>query len=397
VTTSALEQHRPGLPEILAEERHRRVSRRVLGWTLGLGLVAASVAAVLLLRQPPAAAGSGLRVESVVRGDVIHEVSATGRLEARGTVSVGPEISGRIVEVAVDFNDRVRRGQVLARFDTAGLRDQHAVARAGVSSARVSLHSAELTLEQATRDLHRVEPLYDQGMATAADRDAAADAVRQATEQVAGARARLTLEHANLSLAQTNLDHGEIRAPIDGVVITRSIDPGQAVAAALQSPELFVIAEDLAKMRVIADIDEADVGHIAVGQTARFTVDAFSGQSFAASLTELHTAPKVVQDVVTYEAVLTVENPEHHLLPGMTASVKIVTGEVHDALVVPNAALRFTPPGQAQAGHGVWVAVDGGPPRFVAVDAQVTDGTRSAVRGELQAGDRVIVGAEETP
>jgi len=390
VTTATLER-RPTLPDLLVEEQRHRTTRRFFGWALGLALAAAATAAAVWMHDRPTA-GPVWRREAVVLGDVTHEVSATGRLEARGTVSVGPELSGRVAAVEVDFNDHVRRGQVLARLDTSALRAQRDEARAAVTAARATVRSAELAADQAARRQQRVAPLHGQGRASDEENDAAIDGARQATVDVAGARARLSQAVAGLALAQTNLDHGEIRAPIDGVVVTRAVDPGQAVAAALQSPELFVIAEDLGKMRVVADIDEADVGQVAVGQSARFTVDAFAGETFAASVTELHTAPRITQDVVTYEAILSVDNPGHRLLPGMTASVKITTSEVHGALVVPNAALRWNPPGPPPAHRGVWIVDDAGQPRPVEVEVDVTDGSVSAVRGALQAGDQVIVG-----
>lgn len=390
MSTTTLERH-PTLPDLLVEERRHRTTRRFLGWGLGLALVAAATAAAVWTHDRPSA-GPAWRREAVVRGDVTHEVSATGRLEARGTVSVGPEISGRVAAVEVDFNDHVRRGQVLARLDKSALQAQRDEARAVVQAARVAVRAAELAADQADRRQRRVAPLHGYGMASDEENDAAADGARQAAADVAAARARLAQALAGLALAQTNLDHGEIRAPIDGVVVTRAVDPGQAVAAALQSPELFVIAEDLDRMRVVADIDEADVGQVTVGQPARFTVDAFAGETFAATITELHTAPRITQDVVTYEAILTVDNPGRRLLPGMTASVKIVTGEAHDALVVPNAALRWSPPGAPPAARGVWLIGDDGEPRQVAVAVDVTDGSVSAVRGALQASDLVIVG-----
>lgn len=390
MTTATLER-RPTLPDLLVEEQRHRTTRRFLWWGLGLALAAAATAAAVWTRDRPTA-GPAWRHEAVLRGDVTHEVSATGRLEARGTVSVGPEISGRVAVVEVDFNDHVRRGQMLARLDTSALRAQRDEARAAVRAARVAVHAAELAAGRADRHRRRITPLHGQGMASDEENDAAIDAARQAAEDVAGARARLSQALAGLALAQTNLDHGEIRAPIDGVVVTRAVDPGQAVAAALQSPELFVIAEDLGKMRVVADIDEADVGQVAVGQPARFTVDAFAGETFTATVTELHAAPRITQDVVTYEAILSVDNPGRRLLPGMTASVKIVTSEVRDALVVPNAALRWNPPGPPSPHRGVWIVDDAGQPRPVEVEVDVTDGSVSAVRGALQAGDPVIVG-----
>lgn len=395
MTTVIADTH-PGLPEILAEEGRHRVRGRVLRWGLALASAAALTAVGIALWARPSVPTAGFHGETVVRGEVTHEVSATGRLEARGTVAVGPEISGRIASVEVDFNDHVRRGQVLARFDTAALKAQLDQAHANLQTARVNLDKAELDAVRTARERRRIEPLHARGMIAAAELDAAVDGDLQAQDQVKQARAQLELQRANHALARTNLEHAEIRAPIDGVVITRAVDPGQAVAAMLQAPELFVIAQDLARMRVIAAIDEADVGQVAVGQAGHFTVDAFPEQTFTAALRELHSAPKVVQDVVTYEAVLVVDNPERRLRPGMTASVKIVTGHVSDALVVPNAALRFTPPGHTRtASHGVWLADDEELVRFVPVHVEVSDGIRSAVLGALHPGDQVLDGVRK--
>lgn len=392
MTTATADAH-PGLPEILAEERHHRIRGRVLRWVLGLAAAAAATAAGITLLTRPGAPTMVFHGEPVVRGEVTHEVSATGRLEARGTVAVGPEISGRIASVEVDFNDHVHRGQVLARFDTAALKAQLDQAHATLQTARVALHEARNDATRTDRERRRIEPLHARGIVAGAELDAAVDGDLQAQDRVKEARAQLDLQRANHALALTNLEHAEIRAPIDGVVITRAVDPGQAVAAMLQAPDLFVIAQDLARMRVIAAIDEADVGQITVGQTGRFTVDAFPEQAFAAVLSELHSAAKVIQDVVTYEAVLVVDNPEHRLRPGMTASVKIVTGHASDALVVPNAALRFTPPGRTRsASHGVWLADEEELTRFVPVRVTVSDGLRSAVLGALHPGDEVLVG-----
>ncbi len=395
MTTTTADPH-PGLPELLADERRQRVRGRVLRWGLGLAALAGLTTAGLLLYGRPAASDMVFHGEAVSRGEVTHEVSATGRLEARGTVAVGAEISGRIVSVEVDFNDHVRRGQVLARFDSAALHAQEDQAHANLQTARVALDEAALDATRTTRERRRIEPLHARGMVSDAEFDAAKDAELQAADRVKRARAQVELQRANHTLAQTNRDRAELRAPIDGVVITRAVDPGQVVAATLAAPELFVIAEDLAKMRVIAAIDEADVGQIRVGQAAHFTVDAFPEQRFAATLRELHSAPKMTQDVVTYEAILLVENPEHHLRPGMTASVKIVSGHASDAIVVPNAALRFTPPGRSRgAAHGVFLADPEELTRFVPVHVEVSDGLRSAIRGAVHVGDTVLLGVDK--
>jgi HlyD family secretion protein len=283
MTTTTADPH-PGLPALLADERRQRVRGRVLRWGLGLAALAGLTTAGLLLFGRPAASDMVFHGEAVSRGEVTHEVSATGRLEARGTVAVGAEISGRIVSVEVDFNDHVRRGQVLARFDSAALHAQLDQAHANLQTARVALDEAALDATRTTRERRRIEPLHARGMVSDAEFDAAKDAELQAADRVKRARAQVELQRANHTLAQTNRDRAELRAPIDGVVITRAVDPGQVVAATLAAPELFVIAEDLAKMRVIAAIDEADVGQIRVGQAAHFTVDAFPEQRFAATL-----------------------------------------------------------------------------------------------------------------
>lgn len=392
MTTATVENH-PALPELLADERRHHLRGRLLRWGLGLAFLGATIAAGVVVYTRQAAPAPVFHTEPVVRGEVTHEVSATGRLEARGTVAVGPEISGRIATVAVDFNDHVRRGQVLARFDTAALGAQLDQAHANLQAARVALAEAELDAARTARERRRIQPLEGRGVVATAELDAAVDAELRAANHVKSARAALELQRANHALALTNVEHAEIRAPIDGVVITRAVDPGQAVAAMLAAPELFVIAEDLARMRVIAAIDEADVGQVAVGQAARFTVDAFPDESFAAAVSELHSQPKITQDVVTYEAVLVVDNPGHRLRPGMTASVKVVTAHATDAIVVPNVALRFTPPGNTRsAAHGVWVEDTASIARFVPVTVDVTDGTRSAVRGALRSDEAVLVG-----
>ncbi len=357
--------------------------------------LAGAIAAAVLVWRPRADATTPRYVSATVtRGDVVHEVSATGHVEARSAVSVGAEISGRIASVEVDYNDTVRKGQVLARFDTASLDAQHEQSRASVRAARVAVQEAELAARQAQRERKRSDELYASGALAMAARDDATTADERAQTQVLSARAQLALQQASHDLADTNRRRAEIHAPIDGVVLSRAVDPGQTVAASLQAPVLFVIAEDLARMQVVAAIDEADVGQVAVGQTGSFTVDAFPDRRFDATLTELRNSPVITQDVVTYEAILEVDNTGHELRPGMTASVKIVAARDHDALLVPNAALRFTPaaaPPAAPGSHGVWLQDPDQAPRRVEVQVKVTDGVTSSVRGELVPGDAVLV------
>lgn len=385
---------RPDLAHIIADELSTRRSRIVTRWVVAGLLVVGGVVAAVVMRPQPVAAAERFRAEAVTRGPVIHEVTATGHLEARGTVTVGAEISGKIASVEVDFNARVTKGQVLARFDRTSLLAQDQQAHAGLEVARTAMREAELAAAQAERDRKRVEALFASNAVSAAERDAAVDRATQATAHVANMKAQAALQRASGSLADTNLARADIVSPIDGVVIKRAVEPGQTVAAAFQAPELFVLAEDLKKMRVVAAIDEADIGQVRVGQAARFTVDAFPDRTFEAEVTEVRNAPVVTQNVVTYETLLSVENPDLELRPGMTASLRIVTAEEKDAVLVPNAALRFTPPGQeASRGkrRGVFVLAPGGEPQFVEVTPGLTDGVRTAVRGELAPDVQVLV------
>ena len=384
----------PELSQILAQEDRRRRRRVWLRWGLLAGLAGGAVAAVLYWRPHADATGPHYRSASVVRGQVVHEVSATGRIAARSTVSVGAEISGRIATVEVDYNDVVRKGQVLARFDTASLHAQLDQSRASLRAARVAVEEAGLAATRAHRERLRTDELFARGAMSATERDDAATADDQAAAQVLSARAQVALQRASYELASTNNHRAEIHAPIDGVVLSRAVEPGQTVAASLQAPVLFVLAEDLVKMQVVAAIDEADVGQVAPGQVAHFTVDAFPDQRFEASVTELRNSPVITQNVVTYEAILVVENPEHKLRPGMTASVKVITASERDALLVPNSALRFTPTGATPAEpgtHVVWLQDPGQAPRRVTVVLGVSDGIHTSVRGELAADAEVLI------
>lgn len=385
---------RPELSQILAQEGRRRRHRIVLRWGLVVGLVGAVAAAVVIWRPRADANAPKYRGAAVVRGEVVHEVSATGRVEARSTVSVGAEISGRIATVEVNYNDIVKKGQVLARFDTASLHAQLDQSKASLAAARVAVEEAVLGAKQAHQERVRVDQLFAAGAVGSAERDNAVTADERAAAEVHSMRAQVALQHASFELASTNRHRAEILAPIDGVVLSRAVDPGQTVAASFQAPVLFVLAEDLAKMQVVAAIDEADVGQVQPGQAAHFTVDAFPDQRFEAVVTELRNSPVITQNVVTYEAILAVENPEHKLRPGMTASVKVVTASDHDALLVANAALRFVPSGAAPAepgSHGVWLQEPGQAPRRVEVVVGVSDGIHTAVRGELAVGAEVLV------
>lgn len=388
-------QHRP-LAQLIEREA-RRHRNRILGIWIGvLGSALLGAGAYYALRPQPPALSARFRTQAVSRGDVVREVHATGHAEALITVMVGAEISGRIASVEVDFNEQVREGQVLARFDRAALQAQLSQTAAAAASARTALEQAETELAQTARVRERTARLYGQGSAPAAELDAADANARLAEQRVQAAQAQVAAQAAALALARTNLTHAEIRSPIDGIVITRNIDPGQSVASVLQAPTLFTVAADLRVMRVVAAVDEADIGEIRAGQVATFSVSAYPDRTFQGTVVEVRNSPVVLQDVVTYGTVIRVDNLDLALKPGMTASVRIRTARADGAVRVPNTALHFNPPGApARTTPGVWV-LEQDRLRHLTVRAGVSDGELTAIEGgELAPGTQVIV--ELTP
>jgi len=308
-------------------------------------------------------------------------------------VSVGAEISGRIDRVLVDYNDRVAAGQVLATFDKTALDAQRMQTQATVAAARAAVAQARSDLAQARRTLARSDTLHAHQAASEQEHDTATTAAALAEARLAAAESQLVAQEAAYALARTNLDHSVIRAPTDGVVITRNVDPGQTVASVLQTPVLFTVAADLRKMRVIAAVDEADIGNVARGQKASFGVNAYPDRVFAGVVTEVRNSPVVVQDVVTYGCVVEVDNLDLALKPGMTASVRIVTATARDVDRVANAALHFTPPGQDRSDTRPMVFVlDGDKLKGVPVKVGISDGESTQVeRGALPSGAKLAV------
>lgn len=438
------------------------------------------------------------RTVPVTRGALASAVSATGTLNAVITVQVGSQVSGQVKEMFVDFNSAVSKGQVIARINPdlfeaqvnqakaqldgaeAMVLNQQAViekTRADLESSRAALASShaqtlksQVAVVDGKRNFGRQHDLLTRSLIAQADEDAAQvqydSAVAQyessaAQERAAGAalrsaegqlkvadtllknlQAQVAQNEANLAQAKLSLGYTIIRAPVDGVVVARNVDIGQTVAASLQAPVLFVIAQDLSKMQVDTNVDEADVGRVQVGQQATFTVDAFPGRTFRGAITQVRKAAQILQNVVTYDVVVSADNLDLKLLPGMTANIKVVTDQRDGVLQVPNAALRFRPPGvEADAprnpsepprgpaaptgearpggdrrppsegrpagiriaadapprrGGGqpgrVWVMGDDGKPRPVAVQLGISDGTRSEVlAGPLTEQSQVII------
>lgn len=297
--------------------------------------------------------------EEVTRGSLAIEVTATGNLRPTNQVDVGSEVSGRIDRVYVDVNDRVSRGQVLAQINTDVIEDQIRQARANLNSAQASVAQASATLDVESAQFARLQEVYslsDGKVPSKTELEAAEAAVKRSRAAVAAAQASVTAARAQLSTAMTNRERALIRSPVSGVVLARQIEPGQTVAASFSTPTLFVLAEDLSQMQLRVSIDEADVGQVEAGQKATFTVDAYPGRQFPATVERValasnNTATSSQQQqqgqqanaVIIYEARLTVANPDGLLRPGMTATANIATERTGTGLLVPNGALRFDP------------------------------------------------------
>ncbi len=299
--------------------------------------------------------------QEVTRGAITVTVTATGNLEPVNQVDIGSELSGTVRTVNADVNDRVRRGDVLATLDTTRLNAQVLQAESSLASAQARVLQSDASVTEARANLARLQKVRELSggkLPSQQDFDVAEAARARAEGEAAAARAAVAQARATLEAVRTDLEKAQIRSPIDGVVLVRSVEPGQTVAASLQAPVLFTLAEDLKQMELHVAVDEADVGSVDVGQAATFTVDAFPNRSFEARISQVHFASNNTQKssssttsaasatstgVVTYETVLTVTNEELLLRPGMTATAEIVTTRIDDALLVPNAALRFTP------------------------------------------------------
>jgi HlyD family secretion protein len=287
------------------------------------------------------------RTVAVTRGPLVVTVNATGTLQPTNQVDVGSELSGILETVEVDFNERVKKGQVLARLDTSKLSAEALQAKALLEVAEATLVERKASVALAEADVRRLGALHKASggrVPSPQELDSANATLARAKAAVASSEAQIDQARAKLDFDSTNLEKAEIRSPIDGVVLTRDVEPGQTIASSFQAPKLFQLAEDLAQMELEVDVDEADVGQVKEGQQATFTVDSYPERTFPARITQLRYAPETVSGVVTYKAVLQVANADLALRPGMTATADIVVATIDSALLVPNEALRFVPP-----------------------------------------------------
>ena len=314
--------------------------RRIVTLLVIGGLIAAAVVYRSRTKPPPPAR---YITKQLSVGEVVETVQSTGVVKPLTEVQVGAQVSGRVVKVHVDFNSVVKRGDLLAEIDPQIFGAQVDQQRAQLLAQKANMARAEANAATLKISLERAIKLRAEGLAGQEEVDRAQGAFDVAQAEIAAARAQIASTQAGISSAYTNLSYTKIYSPIDGVVTNRAIDPGQTVAASFQAPVLFVIAEDLSKMRVYADIDEADVGKLSEAMKAEATVDAFPGEKFNGTVSQVRYNPNTVQGVVTYLAIIEVANPDRKLRPGMTATVTVRTKEANGVVRIPNAALRFKP------------------------------------------------------
>ena len=388
---------------------HRR--RSIFIWCfVFLGV---AVGAFGYMRSRDSKRASTLRYDTVKvdTGRIVAKVTATGTVSALVTVQVGSQVSGRIQHLYVDFNAPVKKGQLIAKIDPQLFEAAVEQSRANLVAAQGNLTKAKAQAVDADRQYRRSRALAERQLIAQAEVDTAQTNAEAANAQVEAAKGSVAQAQASLHQAQINLAYTDIVSPTNGVVISRNVDVGQTVAASLQAPILFLIAEDLSKMQVDSSVAEADVGKLRAGMPATFTVDAYPGEHFTGTVRQIRNAPQAVQNVVTYDAVIDVDNSELKLKPGMTANITFVYAEKDEALRVPNSALRFRPPPELLAQmrrrqqgpardnvtssvpsdqRTVWV-LRGDVPEVVSLKVGISDGTiTEAITDELHAGDRLI-------
>jgi HlyD family secretion protein len=384
----------PDVKAVLAESNAERWYRRPWVWVLMAATLLGLVALAWWWSGRAARAAPQYVTQPVTRGTLTLHVSANGTLQPTRSINIGSELSGSVLKVNVDVNDRVRKGQVLLELDTAKLGNQILRSRAAVASAGARQAQAKATRLEAQAGLKRLElvaKLSGGQVPALAELDAAHAAQARALAEEVNAAAGLKDALAALATDGINLNKASIRAPADGVVLTRNVDPGNAVAATLQAVTLFTLAEDLTRLRLWVYVDEADVGSVSVGQSASFTVSAYPARPYPARITRVGFGSTITDNVVTYLTYLDVDNTDLSLRPGMTATATITATEHRNVLMVPNAALRFEPTAAAaSAKKGLGSGLMVGPPR--------TPRTPAAERGSTANAKRVwVLDAEGVP
>jgi HlyD family secretion protein len=367
--------------------------------------IAAAIVAVLVILAILAFGRKGdgpeFRTDPVTRGDIQQTVTATGTVNAVTNVQVGTQVSGTIKTLYVDFNSRVKKGQLIAQIDPSTFESQVQQAQANLLSAQANLEKAQTALANDKKTFDRNKELFSKNLISQSDLDTAETNYQTDKAQVDLTKAQIEQAKASLDYAKQNLAYTKIVSPVDGVVISRNVDVGQTVAASFQTPTLFTIAQDLTKMQIDTNVAESDIGVVKVGQDVEFTVDAYPDTTFHGKVWQIRQAPITVQNVVTYDVVIQVNNRDLKLMPGMTANVSVIISTRHDVLRITNAALRFrlsekpaVPAGAGgKKGPTVWV-LENGKPKRVVITPGISDGNYTeVVSGDLKEGQQTIVEA----
>ncbi len=381
--------------------------KRIAGsrkWQIGGAIALVLVVIAVYLALSDDNGKPEVRTDTVTRGDIQQSVTATGTVNAVTNVLVGTQVSGTIKTLYVDFNSKVKKGQIIAQIDPSTFESQVQQAQANLLAAQAGLDKANAALVDAKRTFDRNKELFSKNLIPRSDLDTAETNYESAKAQVSAAKAQIEQTKASLDYARQNLSYTRILSPVDGIVISRAVDVGQTVAASFQTPTLFTIAQDLTKMQIDTNVAESDIGVVKLGQEVDFTVDAYPDTTFEGKVWQIRQAPITVQNVVTYDVVIQVNNKDLKLMPGMTANSSIVIQTKQNVLRISNAALRFRMgerssgnSGSAGAsdkkGPAVWTLLNGKPKR-VAITPGISDGSYTEiVSGDLKEGQQLIVEA----
>ncbi|MBQ7421450.1 MAG: efflux RND transporter periplasmic adaptor subunit [Prevotella sp.] len=363
------------------------------------GLIAIAAVAVYFLTRKEKKEEVSFETAKVEETNLQNSVTATGTIEPVTSVSVGTQVSGIVSHLYVDYNSVVKKGQVIAELDKVNLLSQLNSAKASQQSAEANLQSAIASLNYQTNNFNRYTTLYKKGLVSADDYESARLTYQQAQETVASSRQQVASAKEEVQRSQTNLGYATITSPIDGVVISKSVEEGQTVAASFSTPELFQIAKDLTNMQVVADVDEADIGDVKAGERVTFTVDAYPDDTFTGEVKQVRLEATTTNNVVTYQVVISAPNGDLKLKPGLTANVTIYTAERTGVLSVPSKALRFTPTKETvgkdkkiidvNAKNKVWT-IEGNTLKAHKVSIGMSDGTHTQILDGISAGKQVI-------
>lgn len=344
------------------------------------------------------AGGTVYKTQKIENGDIMESITASGTINPLSTVSVGSQASGRIAEIYVDYNSEVKKGQLLALIDQENAKATVQQREAALEIAKAQVAVEENNIKYYKKALNRISKLNASKYSTEKDLEAAERDYDNSVAQLALEQAQVKQAQASLNSAQTELSYTEIKAPVDGIVISKAVEVGQTVAASFETPELFSVAEDLTKMQIEASVVEADIAKVKEGQKVRFTVDSYSDDYFYGTVTQVRNEATTTSNVVTYTVVIGIDNTEMKLKPGMTANVEIITAEEKDVMLVPNQALRFyiddSDNAKRYKDRGVWIMKNGKPERVTVKIGVSDDDNTQILESSLKIGDAVIIGKE---